>query len=115
MTKYITFLLFFTFLFTACSEKGYTPKPVAKQTATTIKPIVANISTTKIQDLKPIIKSTKESTITKSKHVETVSTTVVPEVKQVNTEEESIFSLSHEDKKRISGVFILIIGLIILL
>ena len=120
MKKHITFLLLFTFLFTACAERGYTPKPVIKQVTQTTLPAKQTItkSSSKIQNLKPTVIKKKETPKVEKKVINTTiipTPVVVQEVNETVTEEYNIFSLSHEEKKTISGVFIFIIGLIILL
>ena len=121
MKQHITFLLLFTFLFTACAERGYTPKTVIQQATKVTVPVKqtpVTVKSSKTENVEPTVVIKKETSPVEKKLINTTTTptpVVVQEVNETVTEEYSLFSLSHEEKKTISGVFILIIGLMILL
>jgi len=123
MMKKTILLLIFTFLFTACVERGYTPKPIndismakpiANQTVkkptvqTTIKKIEAK---TEKKEIQKIIEVENKKVVENNKSI-IISPT---EVKDVHIEEDDLFTFTDETKNRISGFFIIIIGIIILL
>ena len=122
MIRQITFLLFFTLLFTACAERGHTPKPVVQEPVTEVAKAVktklstiekTSVSSSSKPETIKVKASTESVTLVETlKERSTATATITPEVK---SEEESFFTLSHENKKTISGIFIVIIGILILL
>lgn len=119
MKKTISLLLF-TLLFTGCVERGYTPKaispsmakPITKHTATqpSLKPTIKEIKSKIVQiENSPLLEEKKVVQNTK------IITTANTEVKQITVEEDDFFNLTAETKNNISGFFIILIGIIILL
>lgn len=117
--KKTLFLLLLTLLFTGCIERGHMlkPAPVTVATVATVAPPVKKIPT-KTQNTKPkhhsALKSpVKTKMIPETKVVKIVSTHT--KVESIHTKKEkSFFPLSEETKNRISGFFIIVIGIIIL-
>lgn len=115
--KKLSTLLLLALLFTACTERGYTLKPVTQ--TTTPKKTVLN----KTKEAKVVQKVKKASTITtKTLQVTlekpTIKKSIVQPIttqKPTQVKEESFFTLSEETKNKVSGFLILVIGIIILL
>jgi len=119
MTKIIT-LLFIALLFTGCVERGsnLTPKPVSQKPIqksmpktpqkTSISAIHTVHPTQKIKQEKHL----SQSTITHVIVQERKKTTITPSVKHT-TKHNDGFTFSNETKKKISGFFIFLIGLMI--
>ena len=128
MIKQTTILLLITMLFTGCIERGHSLKPVKNQIApsTTLTKEVkkqTSIST------KKVIKK-KETTLTKKEVVKkelpkkdfsikpynvTSASKVIVKPKTEKIETGFFSSLSDETKNNISGFFVMLIGIIILL
>ncbi len=116
-----TILLFLTFFFTACVERGYTPKPINHSIAKPIKTHKVKPSISKPQKILkneptlPIIQIKQESTPVQKKEISTQKMTTPISNQILKEEKNDFFSLTEETKNKISGFFILIIGIIILL
>ena len=116
----ILWALLYTLLFTGCLERGYTLKPAPvhkapierkqKQAVPKAKPIT--VVKSKSIPIPP--SRVKINTIKIDKMIKTTSVQI-PHTPTTNVDTESIFSLSEETKRNISGFFILVIGIIILL
>ena len=119
LMKKTILLLLFTLLFTACVERGYTPKPISTSMAkplTVEEPIVE--TTIKETEKKSDIKQIKNTPLIEEKKVVQNTTTIETpptEVKKTIVEEDDLFSFTDETKNRISGFFIIVIGILILL
>ena len=123
MIKQTTILLFVTILFTGCLEKGHLLKPTKIQTEPKTKLThkvkkQTSVSTKKVIDKKKTTISKKE-VVKKDfsgkphKITSTPKVIIKPETKKIET---GFFSsLSNETKNNISGFFVIIIGIIILL
>ena len=122
MIKNSLLLLLITLLFTACVERGQTLKPTMNTSMAT--PIThkhksqAKIQSTKsihtkqtVEDMEKLI-DTKPIKIVKKEHTIPVSTT---EVKETTIDNNDFFTLSDETKNKISGFFVIVIGILILI
>jgi len=123
MTQKITLWLLFTLFFTACVERGYAPKPVTNTLSTPIikKDIKASTPTKdtlllkSVETVKSIVTSKTIEVKVKVKKI-LKKQVISPERPKATIErKKDIFTLTDETKNKISGFFILIIGLIILL
>jgi len=128
MIKQTTILLLITILFTGCIERGHILKPVKNQTApsTTITKEVkkqTSVSTKKVIEKKKTTLTKKEVvkkelpkkdfSIKLHKITSTSKVIIKPETEKIET---GFFSsLSDETKNKISGFFVMLIGIIILL
>ena len=128
MIKQTTILLFITILFTGCIERGHSLKPVKSQTtpSTTLTKEVkkqTSISTKKVIKKKEttlrkkeVVKNElpkKDFSIKPNKITSASKVIIKPETEKIAT---GFFSsLSDETKNNISGFFVMLIGIIILL
>ena len=108
-------LLLLTLLLTACVERGYTLKPINTSMSKPIidKPIHHTI--TKKPHKMHTLDKRKKHDFSKEKQEKP---TIIhhQEIKKTSsTEKNSLFTLTDETKNNISGFFILIIGILILL
>lgn len=120
MMKKTILLLLSTLVFSACVERGSTLQPKSTVETTPIqkmKPIETNTTVVRENN-----QTTKIDTIQKTKAVETNTTevhennqTTYIETKTTNFNFLDLTNLSHDTKNTLSGMAILIIGLIILL
>ena len=94
-------------LFTACVERGsnLTPKEVMQEPT-------QNINTPKVKQIKPN-PTQKKTTVTPALKSKVLSE--IPKNTKNTPEEKPSFSLSDETQNQISGFFIIIIGLLILI
>jgi hypothetical protein len=120
MTKNSLLLLLTTLLFTACVERGQTLNPTINTSMAT--PIIhkSQIKTpsTKSINTKKIVKEIKKPIVTKSIKT-TPKKNILPtpstEVKQTAIDNNDFFTLSDETKNKISGFFVIVIGILILI
>ena len=119
MIKQSIFLFVFTLLFTACGERAQTLNPTINPSMA--KPIVKHSA--------PAVKSKPTAEKNTGKKIITPVASISPKVSQecnviatspmkVNDtvdENDSFFALSEETKIKISGFFVIIIGIIILI
>ena len=127
MIKQATILLFVTILLTGCIERGHILKPTIDQTITPILTQevkeMTSVSTTKVVKKKKITITKKEVVKTelpkkdlsiKSNKITSASKVIMkPKTEKIET---GFFSsLSDETKNNISGFFVMLIGIIILL
>lgn len=120
MMRQSIFLLLFTLLFTACVERGQTLKPTIKRSVSEpIAPLVLHHSNSKASTIKN--KAPKENKISAMSKTEKISgttqnmSTLSEEIHEITHQEDSFFTLSDETKNEISGFFVIIIGIIILI
>jgi len=123
MIKQTTILLFVAILFTGCLERGHLLKPtnipasekitlthkVKKQTSVSTKKVIDKKKTTISK--KEVVK--KDFSAKSHKITSTPKVIIKPETEKIETDFFS--SLSDETKNNISGFFVIIIGIIILL
>ena len=115
-----TLLLFIlAIFFNGCIERGQNLKPVPVHTPTVVIkqiPVISKVESKKVKvsnDVSPIATQTH---IKKQIKIEKNVDTIVSEVTQPSTKDENnFFTLSDETKNKISGFFIIVIGIIILL
>lgn len=119
-------LILLTLLFTACVERGHSLKPVQHSpfAQTMTKETQKTITSTEKMHRKKVQvhASVKKSTpvVLEERKVKK-STTVVNignrhnDIKDTTSTEDNYFTLSDETKNTISGIFVFIIGIIILL
>jgi len=119
MIKNSLLLLLITLLFTACVERNQTLKSTINTSMAS--PIVHKDtcqakmqSTQKIQTVKEIKKpmDTKPMKIVKKMNTLPVSST---EIKKMPIQHNDFFTLSDETKNKISGFFVIVIGILILI
>jgi len=121
--KKILFALLFTLLFTGCIERGQDLQPTPAHTASIkIKPAQATseIKPIKFENSKIAPNSTlslkKNDTVSPEETVTKINTSeIIPHTANKNIKDEPIFPLTDETKNKISGFFIFVIGIIILL
>jgi len=127
MIKQATILLFVTILLTGCIERGHILKPARNQTITPTLTLEAraqtSVSTTKIiKQNKTIITEEeaikielpkKDLSVKSNKTIFSEKVIMKPTTEKVETDFFS--SLSDETKNNISGFFVMIISIIILL
>jgi apolipoprotein N-acyltransferase len=128
MIKQTTILLLITILFTGCIERGQILKPVKNQT-TPIRTITKKVKKQTSVSTKKVIKK-KKTTITKEvvvqkelpkkdfsikPHSVTSTSKTIMEPKTEKIETDFFSSISEETKNNISGFFVILIGIIILL
>jgi len=123
MINITTTLLIFTLFFTACAERGstLTPKNVEQ------KPILKKtfVCTIKPSKKRKIIQKKEKLNIISPKKIQIITVTKVDTIvikstkdtlkKNVSTVDNSLFSFSDDTKNKISGFFIFVIGLMIIL
>jgi len=122
MQKILLFLLT-TLLFTGCTERGQNLRPAPVHTAPIkIKPIqkISKVKPIHFEKSKivpsPTLSHCLKDTISPKKTFINIHRPVkVRQVPSVYVKDEPIFPLSDETKNKISGFFIFIIGIIILL
>jgi len=119
MIKNSLLLLLITLLFTACVERGQTLKPTMNTSMAS--PITQKDkcqtkiqSTQKIQTVKEIKKpmDTKPIKIVQKTNTLPVSST---KIKKMPIQNNNFFTLSDETKNKISGFFVIVIGILILI
>ncbi len=120
MTRHITFLLIFTLFFTACVERGQVLSPDNSSLICTQK--VAQVIPTKIKEHKKVntvkIKKSIQEDVAKNESsldTETISSIEKSTTDITSIDNDSFFAFTEETKNKISGFFILAIGIIILL
>jgi len=116
MIKQSILLVFFTLVFTACVERGHTPKPAMNTFME--KPIIASYSTKKIHIKTQPIRKDKTPVISQQTKVLQKSNVIEKPSENINetmNKNNSFFALSDETKNKISGFFVIIIGIIILI
>ncbi len=120
MIKITTTLLFFTLLFTACVERGTTltpknvqQKPVVKKTFICTKIRITDTKKMKIETAKNIFLPTKSNIIAMPTTQKIVST--FPAEEKNSNNNNNLFSFTEDTKNKISGFFIFVIGLMILI
>jgi len=115
-------LILLTLLFTGCVERGHSLQPVHNSslakpiTNEKKKSVIVPIKKTSINKLN-LHTTVKEKAPVVIKQTETKKTvnTVQNDVKKTTITEDTFFTLSHETKNTISGIFVFIIGIMILL
>ncbi len=127
MIKQATILLFVTILLTGCIERGHILKPTIDQTITpTLTQEVkekTSVSTTKVVKKKKTTIMKKEVVKTElpkkdlsiKSNKPTSASKVIMKPKTEKIETDFFSSLSDETKNNISGFFVILIGIIILL
>ena len=115
--------LLMTLLFTGCMERGQSLKPAPvhtlpiktkpTQTLSKIKPI--KLEKSKVIPASKIPSKLKEQTPAKQTIIKADTADNISKVTHTSKKDESLFALSDETKNKISGFFIIIIGIIILL
>lgn len=132
MIKRTTLLLLIALLFTACTERTHmlsikdikksvffseptkeTPKIVKKETKK------CKVETAKVKKIKKSSVSqkiiVKKDTVKSTKPFEEKKAILIPKIKKETVKESSIFDMSDETKKKLSGFFIYIIAIMILM
>jgi len=120
MIRQSIFLLLFTLLFTACVERGQTLKPtVNRSMSKAIAPLVLHHSNPKASTMQN--KAPKENKLSVISKIEKVpvttqnTSTTSEEIDEITHQEDSFFTLSDETKNKISGFFVIVIGIMILI
>jgi len=126
MIRQSIFLLLFTLLFTACVERGQTLKPTINRTMSEpIAPLVLHHNN--VKKTPSIQKSTIQNNTPKDNKIFIMSKTKKvsestqnmnissEELDEMTHEKDSFFIWSDETKNKISGFFVIIIGIIILI
>jgi len=126
MIKQATILLFVTILFTGCTERGPIPKPtidpitpilieeVKKQTSVSTTKVIKEEKTT-INKIAVIQTESPKKDLSIKSNKTTSTSKVMMKAKTEKVETGFFSSLSDETKNNISGFFVILIGIIILL
>jgi len=122
MTKHIIFLLTFTLFFTACVERGQILSPdntslICTQKAIQTVPAKTKEKKNKNLNIVKIKKPIQENVIENkpSLHTEIISQIEKSTTNTTSSDNESFFTFTEETKNKISGFFIIAIGIMILL
>lgn len=127
MIKLTTILLLFALLFTGCLEKGHTLKPIKVETTSDTKNLNKQVKIKTAHSTKKVIKKKqmatskkvllKEELLKQDNSLKSNKTKVDIIVESDTKKIDNTFfsSISEKTKNNISGFFIIIIGIIILL